>query len=1013
MSAPAPPPPDGALGLHRMTLVQFASALALRQMAEAELAPATRLAMEAIAARIVHQLRKAGKLSYFGPVADSPGFAGALASTLNDLRLARIDSKQIESQDLSRLLKLYEQELASRKLADLRTMLDLAANTAANDAHPLLDLPLALLDPPVHSPTHEALIAAIAKRAPSVIALARPGDTGPLERALSRQSEAAAGDGNSDALSRLRSHLFDPGRPPATDYDASIDLFASPGEALESVEIARRIRRFADDGIAFDRIAILLRNPERYQPLVEEALRRAGIPGYFSRGSARPDPAGRAFLALLHCAAEDCLASRFAEYLSLGQTPPTDATGAPRDTEPEWAPPDDDMFSSAAAEPALEPDDAVQTIATPIAWERLLVDAAVIGGRDRWFRRLRGLHNEFQLQLSALRQEEDAERDRILRQLDRLTNLERFALPLIEQLSNLPKSAAWGEWLDVLARLAARALRRPESVHAVLNELKPMADIGPVELDEVTAVLSERLRILRTEPPRRRYGFVFVGSIEESRGRVFDVVFLPGLAEGLFPQRAFEDPLLLDERRREISTDLETRADRAANERLLLRTAIAAAARCFVASYPSMDLGQGRPRVPSFYALEIARAIEGRVPPLRSFEARASSNAKARMAWPAPQDPAQAIDDTEFDLAWFAANRGRPAGAAYLTRVNPHLARSLRARYNRWEKRAWNEADGLVNPDADLRAALSKRRLSQVSYSPSALQQFAACPYRFLLYGIHQLRERQEPAAPEQIDPLTRGALFHHAQFQFLREWQADPTVDFGLHLLRLDEIVNRVAEEYAEKLAPAIQRVWDAEIEEIRTDLRAWLRIWNEELADWEPIHFEFAFGAPRLRDADHDPSSIAEPVALAGDALVRGSIDLVERHRRPQYPPRHGSQDRPAAGARSRHRRRRQRDAAHPVRIGRGKSPEHPGRGRPAVLLHAARNIQVHPNRSSRDRIAISSRERCRSSTTQWSEASSPRPPPAMPANSATTPPSAVPTSRSAPSDGRMRRRSTCSSS
>ena len=55
--------------------------------------------------------------------------------------------------------------------------------------------------------------------------------------------------------------------------------------------------------------------------MLEDALRRARIPAYFSRGTARPDPGGRAFLALLACAAEKCSASRFAEYLSLGQLP--------------------------------------------------------------------------------------------------------------------------------------------------------------------------------------------------------------------------------------------------------------------------------------------------------------------------------------------------------------------------------------------------------------------------------------------------------------------------------------------------------------------------------------------------------------------------------------------------------------------------------------------------------------------------------------------------------------------
>ena len=139
-------------------------------------------------------------------------------------------------------------------------------------------------------------------------------------------------------------------------------------------------------------MAILLRNPDRYQPVIEDALRRAKIPAYFSRGTARPDPGGRAFLALLACAAEKCPASRFAEYLSLGQVP-EDASRAT-----DWMPAEDELLS--VAEPIPESDRPEK--AAPSAWEKLLVDAAVIGGRDRWARRLRGLERELELQIAAL-----------------------------------------------------------------------------------------------------------------------------------------------------------------------------------------------------------------------------------------------------------------------------------------------------------------------------------------------------------------------------------------------------------------------------------------------------------------------------------------------------------------------------------------------------------------------------------------------------------------------------------
>src|SRR5262249_5665171 len=142
--------------------------------------------------------------------------------------------------------------------------------------------------------------------------------------------------------------------------------------------------------------------------------------------------------------------------------------------------------------------------------------------------------------------------------LARLANLEAFALPLIRRLKALPERASWGDWLPPLRDLARAALRRPDSVLAVLDELEPMADVGPAGLQEVVMVLSDRLRFLRSEPPARRGGAVFVAAIDEARGRVFHSVFLPGLAEGGFPRKVAEDPLLLDDARRDVSEALVT-----------------------------------------------------------------------------------------------------------------------------------------------------------------------------------------------------------------------------------------------------------------------------------------------------------------------------------------------------------------------------------------------------------------------------------------------------------------------
>lgn len=900
----------GFLGIHRLTLTQLAAAVAAERIAAQGLAPLSRLAVEALAARVTGSVRKAGKLGYFDPVADAPGFARALASTLAELRLAGIPASALEKTgapgaDLARLLLSYEEELKDRRLADLSILLRTATEVLSKGAHRLAALPLLLLDVTPDSAAHQDFLAAVVARAPAVLATARSGDEEAirkLEVLLGVSAENGDSRTSATRLDHLRRQLFAQDVTRAPQHDATLDMFSSPGEGLESVEMARRILQFAAAGVPFDRIAVLLRNSERYQPLVEEALRRAGVPACFSRGTARPDAAGRAFLALLGCAAERCSASRFAEYLSLGQVPRLDVNGAPSSVAPvAWAAPDDEMLASyQALEPPPETDEPAEeessaapayggNLRAPFGWEKLLVDAAVIGGRERWQRRLRGLEQEFRLQFESTDKDDQARRRLIGRQIEQLSNLERFALPLVDELSALPERALWGDWLDRLARLAAMSLRNPDTVLAVLAGLQPMADVGPVGLDEVREVLAERLRFLRNEPPARRFGRVFVGSLEEARGREFDVVFLPGLAEGLFPRRAFEDPLLLDVHRAKLTAELRTRKHRAADERRLLAGA-AAATETLVASYPRMDVTEGRPRVPSFYALELPRAAEGRLPELRVFEKQLQDAAPSRLDWPAPKNAAGAIDDAEYDLVmWSELARGEPRErrglVRYMLEANPHLARSLRARWLRWNERKWSSADGIAEPDAGTLRALASFSLSERPYSPSTLQHFATCPYQFLLYGVHQLRARQDPVYLEQMDPLTRGALFHAAQFALFQELKQLALLPLATPRLAelmdiADRVLDRVAREHEERLAPAIPRVWRSEVEDLRMDLRGWLRRAAELDSEWMPSHFEFAFGM--VPQGEADKSSTTNPAVLDGGAQLRGSIDLVEKNRR-----------------------------------------------------------------------------------------------------------------------------------
>jgi len=915
-------------GIVRTTLDRLASRLAAPGLAATERAPASGLALVAVAARAIHRLRSEKALPYFADVAERPGFPAAVVRTLGEIRMNGLAADALARipggcADLARLAAAVAAELAQAKLADRADVFEaaIAAITAARRGAVSAPLgrPLLLLDPRLETERESALVAALAAHAPAVLATLPVGMPAAAARRLesalgiepSRHEPPPAPDGPG-ALAALQSRLFDDAAAPAARADGSVELQSWPGEARECVEIARHIQDEAARGTPFDRIAIFLRSPFEYRPHLEEALRRADIPAFFARGATRPDPAGRALLALLACAAEGLSARRFAEYLSLGQVPdpesipesaevPAGARDAPaQDLLPEPPLTGEEKVSVPGTLPdtsALprDPDTAPVVDGSPHApwrWEQILVEASVIGRKDRWESRLAGLLAELELRRRDLDDERDAGRAAHLdRQIRDLRHLRGTALPLIDRLASFPPRGTWGEWLEHLRGLATAALRAPGGVLATLEEIAPMAPVGPVDLDEVQIVLAPRLRELTAPPPRRRYGAVFIAPAESAHGLAFDVVFVPGLAEKLFPRKIVEDPLLPDSVRAALSPELPTQDARADAERLALRLAVGAAARRVFLSYPRVDLEKGRPRVPSFYGLEAMKATEGTLPGFEELRRRAEQGAEARLGWPAPKEPRDAIDEAEYDLALLAplldsdeeTTRGT---ASYLLGANPHLARALRARARRWLKR-WTPSDGLVDPDADALAALARHQLSARSYSPTALQHFAVCPYRFFLQAIHRLEPREEPVAIEVLDPLTRGGLFHEAQFQILTALREDGLLPVRAESLEAalaiaDAKLDAVAESYRDQLCPAIPRVWEDGISALRADLRQWLRLASEAGDGWVPHRFELSFG---LKDHDRptaDPASVPDPVRLDGGLQLRGSIDLVERHER-----------------------------------------------------------------------------------------------------------------------------------
>ncbi|MEO8876920.1 MAG: PD-(D/E)XK nuclease family protein, partial [Polyangiaceae bacterium] len=549
-------------GWERTTLAALAVSLASPGLAAKGLAPAGHVSIEALCDRVVGS--KNGKLGRFSPIADRPGLCRALARTIAELRMESIDFKKLHDDDLAEIALDYEAELGLANLADRAIVFDeaIAAAASPKTKHPALDVPVLFYDVSLASAKTRDLVAAIATRAPSLLATLPAGDL-PSEKRFASALNVAVIDVTKDdgsALGRMQANLFSGVAAKEGACGAEIEILSAPGESRECVEVARRILKEAERGTRFDDIAIVARSGAEYRAHLVEALRRAQIPAYFARGVRRPDPAGRALAALLSCAAEGLSARRFAEYLSLGELPDATESGAPPAAKPAsegYVPSDEEMLPAAIANAvdteALDLDDEASSPAPQVAepraqpvidgalqapaqWERLMSSAKVIRGPERWRRRLEGYKRQIELDLQEIRDPEDAEAVRAKRTLEQIEGLRRFALPIIDELEAFPKSGTWGEWRLALTSLATRALRNPDRVLSVLAQIAPMDALGGITLADVRLVLEERLCQLVDRPRLRRYGAVYIGEPSDVRGMVFDVVFVVGVAEKLFPR---------------------------------------------------------------------------------------------------------------------------------------------------------------------------------------------------------------------------------------------------------------------------------------------------------------------------------------------------------------------------------------------------------------------------------------------------------------------------------------------
>ncbi len=534
-------------------------------------------------------------------------------------------------------------------------------------------------------------------------------------------------------LSRLQEHCFARALPPAVDaFDGTVQIASVPGGIREIRETARTLLDWRRDGVPWSEMAILYHGPGDTGALIREVLAGIRVPLAGDEETARlpvrtpEDPtlaetvAGRALIAI--CGLHGSPWARAAVIEALGMAPQR-STGLPAPTA---------------------------------RWEAAARDAGVVTGRGQWADRLAAFADRLEREAARDRDDDDERRGRALTERVQHARACRAAVhDLGQALDGLPASGAPADLAEATVRMLTSVVQ--DDGHAVPGlpaVVQAVQALGAVR--QVTASLTwdrfhrlvvDTLRSTRSRAARPPADGVFIGGLYGARGLAFRRVAIVGLNERRFPPPVREDPLLPDTVRRRIrkarpESRLPLAEERPAEDRMLFALALAAATERVWLSVPRVEPGSGRPLVPSLFALRAVEAICGR--PVRALdpvpEGLQAQIRRVAFAPPAPDQRHRALDAAEFDLSVIAEAVDAADGAllaGLAAGEDDALHRSLVAAQHRLSDRTLTAWDGVLAHPESL-AALAGASLADSARSPSRLEAFATCPYRFFLrYLLH------------------------------------------------------------------------------------------------------------------------------------------------------------------------------------------------------------------------------------------------------------------------------------
>ncbi len=633
----------------------------------------------------------------------------------------------------------------------------------------------------------------------------------------------------------------------------SLRFFTGSGPEAELETAAKEILRWTEEGLDFSGMGIIARDLRPYLPFLHSVLTAHAIP------------------------------FRTPEKLPVSRLPWAKALGALHRILAEGFPKTDVLEWTSSPYSAFREEESTSDHSVRSALRR----SGAIRGLDDWKKLAQASPAELAGSLHPGAEGQAPEPE------DVKEAFRRFQRPLqrlIEAVGRFPARCEWSGFID-----AYRTLLREVMIFPVM-ESEEAADLRTVDVESGWRLIEDVLESVGIRIGIRKgagqeveaadflsvvdeqlaahevpyWDFTHPGievlNARDARAKQFAAVIVMGLQEGVWPRRENADPFLGEGMRERLSKRFSVRLlkgpEGVEEERLLFMLALTSAER-YVTLTCQRSGEDGRPLVRSWYVHEVARALgreDGSLPSEihvpRRLDERIGNRLFAEHLW-TPQEWSAHLAANRQDSSELSRIRGIPA---------EFLNRGFDAglRLDRLGE-TLTDRDGMTGRLPDLWESLRGR-----GFAPTALEQYARCPFRFFAEYALDLEELTDPEESPGLEAVEMGRLLHRIFQRFFKEWSSGRPDD-AQELLR--EVIESTLKAYEEKVPVGYPLLWSRTREEIRSLAELYILEGLGSLAEsgYRPVAYEKSLETTLL-DVPQFPSFLR-------GVKIRGRLDRIDR--------------------------------------------------------------------------------------------------------------------------------------